>query len=424
MQHSGDLFIKNLGVEMKKLIGGIFILTGSAIGAGMLALPLVGAASGFTYSTIILILNWLLMTLTALLTLETSTSFKPYNNSFSTMTKKLLGTTGQTITWIAYLLLLYTTAAAYISGGTSLLDTVLKKALTFEISFGIEVAIFTLLFAIIVFWGTHIVDYSIRFLLSIKIFFLIVMLTILAPYVDGNNLLAQPFHTKYLWAATPIFLNAFGFHCVIPSVVSYCNQPAKVMRWVIITATTIPLLVYIMWLFISLGLIPINGNLSYINIIHEGTSVGGLIQALVTTAQSKLISVCTNLFFNIAMTTSFLGVALGLFDFLADGLKRKNSYPGRLQTTGLTFLPPFLFVLLYKNGFVLALEYSAIFAVILEIFLPAILVYKLRKNNLGLSTSYKVPINAKFLLISLSGIGLFLLTIIIADKFNLLPTLS
>ncbi|MBU0745148.1 MAG: tyrosine-specific transport protein [Gammaproteobacteria bacterium] len=411
-------------IKTNKIIGGIFILTGSAIGAGMLVLPLVGFGSGFVNSAALLLLNWLLMTLTALLTLEASSAFGAYNNSFGAMTKKLLGSMGQVITWFSYLLLLYATTAAYILGGTSLLDLVIKNIFNLELSFWVEATIFTLIFGGIVFWGTHIVDYSVRFLLSIKLILLIFMLVILMPYVDMGNLLDQSFSPKYLWVAAPIFLNDFGFHFLIPSVISYCNCSAKVMQRVIITATTIPLIIYIMWLFVAFGMIPISGALSFTSITHEGSSIGGLTQTLIIIAQSQVVTGCINFFFYIAMTTSFLGVALGVFDFLADGFKRDNTYFGRLQTAALTFLPPFLFVLFYKNGFILALEYSAFFAIILEIFLPAILVCKLRGNGSALSSTYRVPINADFLIVILSGIGLLLMCVVVAERFDLLPTLD
>ncbi|CAL7959214.1 Tyrosine-specific transport protein [Gammaproteobacteria bacterium] len=403
-----------------KTIGGIFILTGSAIGAGMLALPLVGASAGFFYSTILLILNWLLMTLTALLTLEATLAFKPYNNSFGTMTQKILGRPGQIITWFSYLLLLYATTAAYICGSTSLLDVILKNTIHIQLPFWVSTTLFTLFFGGIVFLGTSIVDYSIRFLLSAKAILLMVALVVLVPYVDSSKLLNQSFSAQYLWVAAPIFLNAFGFHFAIPSVSSYCDQHAKNMRRVIIASTTIPLLIYILWLLVTFGIIPITGKLSFATIAYENTSVGGLIQTLNSITKNKYTASCINIFSNIAMTTSFLGVALGLFDFLADGFKRTNTHTGRLQTAILTFLPPILFALFYQNGFIMALEYSAFFAIILEVFLPTLLVYRLRSNN-KLQSTYRVPLNRHFLLILLFGIGSLLMLTVIAKRLNLLP---
>jgi amino acid permease len=244
------------------------------------------------------------------------------------------------------------------------------------------------------------------------------MLAALVPYIDSGKLFTQPFSTKNLWVAAPIFLNAFGFHFVIPSVSNYCNQHAKTLQRIIITSTTIPLVAYILWLLVVFGIIPVTGQLSFASIAQNNTTVGGLVQTLNIITNSKYASSCITIFTNIAMTTSFLGATLGLFDFLADGFSRANTYTGRLQTALLTFLPPTIFALFYKNGFIIALEYSAFFAIILEIFLPALLVYKLRGGN-KLQSTYRVPFNRTFSLTILTGVGLLLMFVVITERLNL-----
>ncbi len=58
-----------------------------------------------------------------------------------------------------------------------------------------------------------------------------------------------------------------------------------------------------------------------------------------------------HLFADLALATSFLGVSLGLFDYLADMFQRKNSVGGRLQSGIITFLPPLAFALFYPPRF-------------------------------------------------------------------------
>lgn len=52
------------------------------------------------------------------------------------------------------------------------------------------------------------------------------------------------------------------------------------------------------------------------------------------------MELAVHLFADLALATSFLGVALGLFDYLADLFQRRNTAAGRLQTGAITFLPP------------------------------------------------------------------------------------
>ena len=58
------------------------------------------------------------------------------------------------------------------------------------------------------------------------------------------------------------------------------------------------------------------------------------------------------MFSNLAVASSFFGVTLGLFDYLADLFKIDNSHAGRFKTVLLTFLPPALLYLIFPNGFI------------------------------------------------------------------------
>ncbi len=44
------------------------------------------------------------------------------------------------------------------------------------------------------------------------------------------------------------------------------------------------------------------------------------------------VELAVHLFADLATATSFLGVALGLFDYMADLFQRRNTVAGRLQT--------------------------------------------------------------------------------------------
>ncbi|MCV5245702.1 tyrosine transporter TyrP, partial [Escherichia coli] len=83
----------------------------------------------------------------------------------------------------------------------------------------------------------------------------------------------------------------------------------------------------------------------------------------------------------LALATSFLGVSLGLFDYLADMFQRKNSVGGRLQSGIITFLPPLAFALFSPRGFVMALGYAGVALAVLALIMPALLVMKSRREH-------------------------------------------
>jgi tyrosine-specific transport protein len=96
---------------------------------------------------------------------------------------------------------------------------------------------------------------------------------------------------------------------------------------------------------------------------------------------SPHVELAVHLFADLALATSFLGVALGLFDYLADLFQRKNSPGGRLQSGMITFLPPLAFALFYPRGFVMALGYAGVALAVLALMLPSLLVMKSRKQH-------------------------------------------
>ncbi|HLB57498.1 MAG TPA: aromatic amino acid transport family protein, partial [Gammaproteobacteria bacterium] len=136
--------------------------------------------------------------------------------------------------------------------------------------------------------------------------------------------------------------------------------------------------------------------------------------------QNKWTIAFINGFSNIALTTSFLGVSLGLFDFLADGFKRANTRIHRTQTALLTFIPPFLFALIYPHGFVMALGYAAIFVAILEVILPPLMVWKLRQST-TLHSPYRAPGHPLLLALVLL-LGIAIIVIELLNSLHLLPT--
>ncbi len=360
-------------------IGSTLIVIGTAIGAGMLALPMTAATAGLGPSILLVIGMWVLMTYTGLLVLEVNLALPPYKNNFNSMAKFTLGKPGEIIAWITCLLLLYALTAAYIAGNGSLLSELIHTYFNRTVPNKLNAIAFAVIFGSVVFWSTTAVDVVNRFLMSIKGLFLIIMLILLLPHVNLISLEAE--HPHALLAAAPIFLTAFGYHTVIPSLTNYLGKEAKTLKWIIITGTTIPLIIYIIWLICSLSIIPLTGTESFDALTQNGSAVGQFIAILTDLTQNKVVTFTVNGFANIAMTTSFLGVSLGLFDFLADAFKRGNHRLGRMQTAILTFAPPILFALFYPKGFIMALGYAGICVAVLEVILPALMAYRLRKNK-------------------------------------------
>lgn len=406
---------------MSKFLGSTLIVTGTAFGAGMLALPMVSAATGLLPALILLIVIWMVMLFTGLLTLEVNLAFPVYRNNFSTMSGVTLGVVGQVTAWAACLALLYSLTAAYVAGDASLLSVGINSALKIKLPEWMYAILFVLVLGGAVFWSARAVDILNRAFLSIKGVLFIIALILLAPHISWHTFARSAGSTKYLLSCAPIFLCAFGFHHIVPSLTNYIGPKPKTLKWVIIIGAFIPLIIYVLWLIAILGIVPLAGNYSFIMLAKKHGSVGEFMHFLTLIASNRWLTASINGFSNVAMTTSFLGVTLGLFDFLADAFRRANTRVGRAQTALLTFVPPLIFALYYPKGFVIALGYAAIFGAILTLILPAFMAYKLRKNS-RLVSPYRVFGGTPLLVVAII-VGVLIVGLQIANGFHWLPRL-
>ncbi|HIF9072609.1 TPA: aromatic amino acid transport family protein [Photobacterium damselae] len=405
-------------MSFNKTFGSMLIIAGTTIGAGMLALPLASAGLGFTTSILIMIGMWALMSYTALLMLEVH-QYADKSATLHTLAYKLLGRKGQVIASGAMLFLFYALCAAYIAGGGAQLHQKIQS-LHVDIAPQIATVVFTFVIASVVAIGTHSVDIVNRVLFTAKIIAMAVMLALLLPQVKSHNLLEMPMQQGLIISALPVVFTSFGFHGSIPSIVRYLGLNIPNLKKVMIFGSALPLIVYLLWQLATQGILSQSELLA-------NTDLTQFINALSQRLHNPLVGQSVSLFADLALATSFLGVSLGLFDFLADTLRRKATLAGRVQTACVTFIPPLAFALFYPQGFIMALGYAAIALVILAIFLPVAMVWQQRKLQVNLtqknSTHYRV-IGGKSALIAVIVIGIIIILSQLLQMIGVIPKLG
>ncbi|WP_323836450.1 tyrosine transporter TyrP [Photorhabdus africana] len=388
-----------------RTFGSTFIIAGTTIGAGMLAMPLATAGVGFGVSLIMLVGLWVLMSYTALLLVETYQYESP-DTGLGTLAQRYLGNSGKMLAGFSMMFLMYALTSAYISGAGELLTVSLNKWLNLSLPASVGVILFTVIGGGVVCIGTRSVDMVNRVIFGAKIIFLVLMLGMMMPHVQHINLLTMPLEQGLILSSIPVIFTSFGFHGSVPSIVKYMDGDIRRLRWVFIIGSAIPLIAYILWQLATLGSIH---SSTFVNILAENAGLNGLLHSIREVVASPKTELAVQMFANLALATSFLGVTLGLFDFLGDLFKRKNSVAGRMQTGLLTFVPPLIFALFYPKGFVMALGYAAVALSILALVLPSLLAYKSRQQN---ERRYRVPGgNAVLLLVFSCGIAVIAIQI-------------
>jgi len=364
-----------------RLFGGILLIVGTTIGAGMLALPVATAQIGFWGSILLLVVCWAIMVASSFLFLEVNLALPPNTNLIS-MAGATLGKPGQAVVWAFYLLLLYSILSAYISGGGDLLHYLFSTQ-GVDLPFALSVVIFTCLFGFVVYLGIRSVDYVNRGLMLGKMGSYFLLVVLILPFVSKTHLGDGEF--KHIMSPTGINIAILSFTSmmIIPSLRTYFNEDVKMLRKAVFFGTLIPLFCYIAWDMAILGVIPLHGESGMQQILHSSNPNSDLVQALTSSLKQDSVTVLAKFFTSICMATSFLSISLCLSDFLSDGLKVEKRGLGNVVIFSATFLPPILIAVYYPQAFIGGLKYAGLSCFILMIFMPAMMAWRARYGQGG-----------------------------------------
>ena len=400
---------------MNKTLGSTLITSGTMIGAGMLAMPLTSAGIGFTFTVVLLVLLWILLTYSALLFVEVYQTAE-HDAGIGTLAAQYFGRPGRIVATSVLMIFLYALLSAYVTGGGAILASTLPDFATPDLKMKGSILAFTIFFGIFVAIGTSFVDALNRFLFIAMIAALFIVLGLMIPEIKIDNLMAMPIDKALLISASPVFFTAFGFHGSIPTLNKYLEGDIKALRFSIIMGSAITLVGYILWQFSTHGVL---SQTRFLEILNQDPTLNGLIEAVRVITGSTIITAIVKIFSALALITSFLGVALGLLECIDDLLKRVfNFSANRLSLGFLTFLPPLLFAFFYPEGFILALGYAGQMFAFYAVVLPAALVWKARHQHPNLP--YRVPGGSGGLLF-VSILGIIIVSIPFLIKLGILP---
>ncbi|MFA0113043.1 amino acid permease [Vibrio sp. 10N.261.46.E11] len=346
------------------MMGSSLIIAGTALGAGMLAIPMVLAQFGLLYGTLLMVLICFGTTYAALLLLE-ATIKAGGGLGLNSIARKTLGKQGQLITNGLLYALLICLLMAYILGAGDLLSKLLSN-------FGVDITattsqiVFTLLAGAVVASGTGVIDKLNRALFFVMLASLFATMAFLAPSMTQENLMQVTSHDHVdLIKTSAILFTSFGFMVVIPTLVSYNHEATdKQLRNMVIVGSLIPLVCYLCWLFAVVG------NLSEEQ-FRSFKNVSDLMAAF--EAQSPWVGNVLSTFTGLALLTSFFGVAMALFNQNKDMFNQNTAV-----TYCISFILPLAGSLLAADKFLQVLNYAGIILVFLAVFVPLVMVHKQR----------------------------------------------
>lgn len=390
--------------QKSHLFSATLLVSGCCIGAGMIGFPVINALAGFIPSTLAMILCYFFATSTGLLILEATLWFDKKVNLLS-LVHFALGRVAKGITWLLFLFLFYCLFVAYIDGGGQLFSSVLSSLFHQEVPKILGTLACVLFVGLSAYAGTRVVSgFSRLFILGLILSYC-GMISLTLSHVNT----AQLMHIN--WGATlatlPILLVSFGYQNLVPTLIYYVKKNLNTIRFAIFVGNAIPFIIYSIWNFTILGILPENNPDFLAAIVNQSDMVTGLLERA---SESPTILTFAKMFSFFAILTPFMANTLAFVDFLKDGFKITAKSKYDILIYALVLVPPTVLTILYPRLFLKALGLAGGLAdVLLFGIIPALIIWVGRYVK-KVEAPYRVAGGKAFLIIILLlSIGILLI---------------
>lgn len=385
------------------LLGATLLVSGCCIGAGMIGFPVVNALAGFIPSTLAMALCYFFATGTGLLILEATLWFDKKVNLLS-LARFALGKVGKVITWFLFLFLFYCLFVAYIDGAGQLFTNLLSKIFHTSIPRVLGIMTCIVFIGLSAYGGARAVSGLSRIFILGLIISYCALVSLAFSHIDTQQLL----HIN--WGASlstlPILLVSFGYQNLVPTLVYYVKKNVRALRCAIFIGNLIPFIIYFIWNFTILGILPETDSSGLGKIVSQSDMVTGLLEKA---SESPSVILFAKMFSFFAILTPFMANTLAFVDFLKDGFKIQNKSKYDILIYGLVLLPPTILTIFYPRLFLKALGFAGGLADVLLFGVIPVLIVWIGRYVKKVEGPYKAPGGKLFLsAILLVSIGILL----------------
>ncbi|MCR5225420.1 MAG: hypothetical protein K6C34_05020 [Alphaproteobacteria bacterium] len=356
---------------MKKQFEAAFLLAGTAIGSGMISLPLVLAKFGIVNTCIIMMLFAFLTYLTALVRSDLNLNSRA-DATLSEIGKIVESDWSGRVGNLFLKLLSFALMSAYIFG----LSSIFQSVTTFSLQ-TIMSLVSIVIFALFICAKRFIIRINKHLFIALfaTLLFAIVWLLIKTPI---HNVPQQVSHILMNdWATLiPIVFTSFGFQGSIHSMTKFCENNRKMIHNACLWGSIIPAVIYTIWTAAIL-LIVSNTDAKFFQLMLSGDAidVGELIGVLSRAASSENIQKIILIVSILAILTSIFGVCTAIIDIL----NREKRFTKKWQVVVVSVFVPTVVAMFTPNAFIKFLNVSGVVLAVIAIIVPIHLFWKMKK---------------------------------------------
>lgn len=366
---------------MQKQLRAIFILAGTAVGSGMISLPIVLAPMGLIPSILLMLSCAFITYVSALIRTELNL------HSDSRFTLELVGLefSGKGAAFIGNIslrLLQFSLLAAYIYGLSALLGggTCLVKL---AVALGI--------FVVLAFSSNRIIKINQRLFLALVVVICTAVGAMLLK-IDFGALqhLSSTIALPQFCVILPTLFTSFGFQGSLHSLTKFCENDQKLIKTACLWGSLLPAALYIAWVVGAIVLICNTQPELFGKMVTQGVEVNELIQALRAVADARVVKSAIFIISILAIATSLIGVGLALVDDLDIAIESacKRLYKTAQQqltektkrtvSAAISVIFAVIVAIFVPNAFIKVLGFAGMILSVIAIFLPTFLLFKLK----------------------------------------------
>ncbi|CAM9478620.1 unnamed protein product, partial [Chrysoparadoxa australica] len=358
------------------LLAATATVTGTTVGAGILALPATTITPGFIPSSAALIVAWIFMSCTGLLVAEVNVNLICRNGQTGqgllTLAEQSIGKGRARVAAVVYVVIHFALLVAYIAQGGGLLASGVGSLLGLPpgqvLPWEGSVAFTALIGGFMAVKSEEAVTQLNNFLVAL----------VLASFVGLLGFGAQGVHPEYLLHtdvpavihAFPVMFVALVFHNVIPVITTQLEADIGKIRAAILGGSALPLVMFLLWNAVILGSVdpelPRASGFDPVAMLEQ--NAGDVVAPLVTG------------FSEVAIITSFIGFVIGLLDFFTDAFDiEAGNRAKEAPLFALILLPPLAVACTNPDIFFKALDNAGAFGISLLFgALPALMAWSQR----------------------------------------------